>query len=240
LTETLARFHAWSYIKFNDENGNGEHHKLPSIQDRLEMWKELWCSCTPELLHQTKLDFPEVLGKIPEDKLLKLLSVESFEQIYGINSRKDKLPVVLVHGDMQPMNILWSKQGDDPNRLVGVVDLQMAHRGYGPEDLGRMISYCCTAEMKQKHIDDILRRYVEVFNEKIKGTGLKTIRFEDVKSVFDPAYAFMALNFVLAVRVVDQFFEKIENEDEREKAKKKFMTDTAAICEDAMVTLGWL
>jgi len=172
-------------------------------------------------------------------KVVDLLDIDHFAKTYGIPNHSDKLPVVLVHGDIQPMNILFSDQENDKDRLVGLIDWQLAHKGYGPEDFARLFAICATTEFKRKHGDEILRRYVDVFNAKIKGTALKPIRFEDVKSVFTEMYLVMALSFATGIRVADQLVEAIADKDEKERQRLAFQNHCEDLYRDVAETLGW-
>jgi len=135
------------------------------------------------------------------------------------------------------MNILFSTKENEKNRLIGLIDWQMSHRGYGPEDLARLLAVCATHEFKKKHGDEILHRYL--FNKKIKNTTLKPIEYENVKSVFDQMYGFVAFTFASSVNVIEQLVESCKDAEERQRLKEKYIEHCEQLCNDAMETLGW-
>lgn len=160
VADTLASFHAWSYLKWSENPADA--HVIPSVQDRRDQWTHLFCSTTPEVIKKCKTGYPHIFGGAPEDKMMDILCAANFFKVFGVGAYGGRLPVVLVHGDIHPLNALFSKQEGRHDELVGLIDYQMSHRGYGMEDLARLLTLGTSNEFKRKRGDDILRRYVEV------------------------------------------------------------------------------
>jgi len=238
LAVTLAKLHAWSYIRWSDKEESENMIAMPGVEDRMGMWSSMFC-LSPEVIRQLKTDFPSLFSKVPEGKMLDLFEPDSYESLFGSKNREHNLPLVLVHGDVQPMNILFSTRENDRNRLVGLIDWQMAHKGCGVEDLARLLTICSPHEVKAKHGDDILHRYVDAFNEKMQEAGLDQISFVDVKSTFNRMYSFMAMTFATSVRVIGELMSSVKDVEECEKLSKAYTTNCQELCQDAMETLGW-
>lgn len=119
-------------------------------------------------LPQSMSDYPEIFEGIDEQKLQSYLKSESCQSRFGSDPwTRYRMPLVLVHGDFQGMNLLWEKtssSGEAGARIAALLDWQMAHQGCGAEDLARIFALLVPTEIRRETMDEIIRRYVEVRN----------------------------------------------------------------------------
>lgn len=159
VLEALSTLHAWSV-----NTSVNWRQKLPSYKDCASM--ETWVNQLPIVYRKSKETYPHVFENVNEEKLLPYLNFDAFAKVFDCDpkSRYD-LPSVIVHGDIHFSNMVWEKSKDDDapgDRLVALIDWQMAHIGCGVEDLARLLCFSISLETRRHFKDYALKRYVEV------------------------------------------------------------------------------
>lgn len=85
---------------------------VPLVQNRLNVFAKLVYSVTPQQIRRYKIDYPQIFDQAPEEKTLQIVSSENFVKSFGVGAYEGKLPLVLVHGDVHPSNLLFSSDSD--------------------------------------------------------------------------------------------------------------------------------
>lgn len=155
--DTLATLHAWS-VNTTDwrkdvvslSEGNIAGHLMENLLNTFRQSKKL---------------YPNLLETLGEDKLSAFINSRSYVELFGGDPRvKYDLPLVLVHGDVRTMNIMFDKISDrqSGDKVIALLDWQMAHQGCAVEDLTRLFILCVSTEVRREKTDQILQRYVKV------------------------------------------------------------------------------
>lgn len=159
VLEALSTLHAWSLNTSVDWR-----QKLPSYKDFPAM--ETWINQLPILYRKSKEAYPSVFEKFNDEKLLPYLNFEAFAKVFDRDPRSGyNLPQVLAHGDIHFVNMVWEKMqdGEPGDRLVALIDWQLAHKGCGIEDLARLLAFSFSLETRRQFKQYALDRYVEVW-----------------------------------------------------------------------------
>jgi hypothetical protein len=173
-------------VLFGEGLNKGQVENLVDALATLHSWslntKVDWTSIVPPLtsesgiaqfaesvipaLEKAKTDYPATFENANEAKLTQMMNKHEFAKLFGCDPRtKFNLPKILVHGDIQPLNLLFKKgptKGEIGDELVALLDWQIAHPGCGAEDVARVLGWCMSTENRREMRDQVVRRYVEV------------------------------------------------------------------------------
>jgi len=236
LLEALTTLHAWSLNTKVDWQRN-----IMTVAENpaLATFVESSRASVPK----AKREFPDLFGGLDEQKLNQYLTKTKYVEIFGADPRvKYNLPLVLVHGDVHPLNMLLEKNenGKAGDQIAALLDWQVSHPGCAVEDIIRITGMCISPKVRRELEDQILERYVELFNQKV--TNVKNqIKLSDVKKTYTEMFAYNGLMFGCAISSMGNVADRMTGvtEEEREKAKQSLIDKMAESYKDAMKILGW-
>lgn len=156
--QILTSLHAWSVNTDADWK-----RSIPKLSKNAVICTT--CEFRRGELPQSKAEYPEALGNLDEDKAYALVNKTKYVELFGGDPvAKYDLPVVLVHGDIQLLNVLFApdSEGNATDSIVSLIDWQMAHQGCGLEDVARLFGWCISTETRKSIGDKLIERYVEV------------------------------------------------------------------------------
>lgn len=158
LLDVLTTLHAWSLNTSTTwQNHVGSMAKNPVMGTFIDNVRMSLPLATTQ--------YPDLFKAVEEAKLQPLLTSESYLEIFAADPRKRyNMPLVLVHGDVQPLNMLFEKNADGEagDRIVALLDWQGAHQGCGAEDVARVLGWVVSTKIRKQMGDQIVERYVEV------------------------------------------------------------------------------
>lgn len=159
LLDIVTSLHAWSVNTSVDWKSKiatiFENPAGASFMDNVSM-----------SLPQSMKDYPGLFEGVNMERLQAYLKSETCQERYGGDPvKRYSMPVVLVHGDLHGLNMLFEKTptGEAGNRLAALLDWQLAHQGCGAEDVARMLAWVISAEIRRRTgADKIIENYVQV------------------------------------------------------------------------------
>ncbi|KAE9548281.1 hypothetical protein FO519_008505 [Halicephalobus sp. NKZ332] len=85
-------------------------------------------------------------------------------------------PPVLSHADIWINNILFEKKDDGTagEKVYGLLDWQLTHRGNGMNDLVRLLNVSVDEEIRRKHRMDLFQLYLDTFGSRLGELGMKS------------------------------------------------------------------
>lgn len=163
VVEALASLHAWSVRTTVPWQ---EH--VPVLSERSDIYKT-FTQLTPMLAAKVQDQMADLFAGLSVEKVVSLVNMESYLRILDAElTPRPKLPIVLVHGDIHNMNMIFEKRQSDGrpgDKLIALLDYQLSHRGYGTEDLARLLVMGSSSVIRRQHEKAILTRYVEVCSQ---------------------------------------------------------------------------
>jgi len=196
-------------------------------------------------LPQAKKDYPQLFRDLDEEQLSRYLTCDNYLEIFGCDLQiRYGLPSVLCHGDLQPLNVMFEKkpsaEREDGDRVIALIDWQTAHIGCGAEDLASLLAWFIRPEAKKEMGDQIIKRYVKLFNEKVRKEDHK-IQFENLKRAVEELFAFAGMIFGCGITGNVSWAGSFTGvtEAERESMKNDMTTRATVHFLDAIDILGW-
>lgn len=170
VLESLASVHAWSV------NHTEWRKEIPSLKEFnvLEPLVESLVGMFP----QSKKLFPDLFKDMTLERLTERINPKTYTELFGCDPKaKYNLPLVLVHGDVHVMNMMFNKKEDGKagDKLVALIDWQISHQGCAAEDLARILVICLSTKNRREEGDKLVRRYVEVCISKIYSRNVCTL-----------------------------------------------------------------
>jgi len=224
----LAQLHGWSLTTEIDWR-----NRIKSLEERDPIFKSFKRQSNGYV--KIKNDFPDQFGSIDVEKLGLFKEFET--RLKYMNMHKSSMDDVLVRGDFWANNIMFEKTSDGSigERIVGIIDFQMATRGCPMADIGRLMSWSVSPDIRRNHIDQILNHYYKILKS-IVGDKL-TVSVDRMKNWYDHHFAFNTIDILTAFPTLCQSYVKSEGE-QKEIDRMIFIERMKAAYEDAMLVVG--
>jgi len=234
ILDALTNVHAWSV------NNTAWRKTIPNLFE-CNIFETMVESIMP-MFPKSKAMFPDLFKDLDEEKFKSYITKERYNEIYGSDPKERyNLPLVLVHGDMHIMNMMFDRKSENEagDKLIILYDWQISHQGCGLEDVARLLLMGVSAKTRRDLGDHIVKRYVELFNSKIEDAENR-ITFEDTKKALDEMFAFNGILWSAGMAMSDSFLAAVPFSDaEKQTLKDKMFESSCATFEDAMKLLNW-
>ncbi|VDO92462.1 unnamed protein product [Soboliphyme baturini] len=187
MIDLLCRLHTWS-LETDSWSAN-----VPSYKEYLRWMTTMPPDTISELMKKLSVTLQRITGTSVDIGLVKRLTSEHFalaeEQLCD-----EKLPIVLVHGDLWVNNIFFDNSADGSS-VVGIIDWQLAHRGTCLDDLVHLMVWNVDAELRRSHQDEILEHYFDTMSRFVSDTELPSL--QQLKDAYNKTFAIQAMFFVI-------------------------------------------
>jgi thiamine kinase-like enzyme len=224
-TKALAKLHGWSLITSTDWRS-----RIKDLSALKSILEPMFITLLPGY-ETVKEKFPKQFGSIDVAKLRRLLSFDKMQESYSIH--RPHMEDVLVHGDYWANNIMFEKKSDGTSgdRISAVIDFQLSSRGNPMVDLGRLMSWSVSQDIRRSHIDQILHHYYKNLKS-IVGDKL-TVDLTQMKEWYNQCFAFNVIWVLVSLPPLMESFVKSEGM-QRIKDQNIFLDRMKAAYDDAM------
>jgi len=235
ILDALASVHAWSV------NNTTWRQSIPSLAE-FNVFEPM-IESTLAMLPKSKEMFPDLFKDLDEKKLNEYINSEKYLEIFGGDPKgRYNFPLALVHGDVHIMNMMFDVKSAKVagDKIVAVIDWQVAHQGCGLEDVARLLLMSISAEIRRKQGDQIVQRYVELFNSKLDGPQNR-VTIQDAMKAMDEMFAYTSIMWSIGIGMVDSFTAGIpfSNEEEKQDFRNRMVESYSDNYKDALKILNW-
>jgi len=174
VAEAQANLQAWCLT--TEKNWK---EKLETFEDRMAVFAA-FVPMMQQAVQKAKEAYPEAFGKLDNTKLMRFFDLEGMKKFHF--AYREYMPDVMVHGDFWANNIMFNKlpDGSMGNDLVAFIDWQLTFIGNPLMDLGRMLSMSFDSDLRNAHLEDIIKRYYECLQKKLGDKMPEGLTFERV------------------------------------------------------------
>jgi len=201
LAEAQAHMHAWSLstnVQWQDN--------FVTFRERMEQFPS-FDHMLKQGVQKAKASLKDtIVGKLSDEKVYALFSNEGMSKVLDVH--KEWMPDVLIHGDFWANNIMFEKlpDGSMGPKLAAFIDWQVAIKGTPMLDMGRVLSMSFDADLREKHMEAIIRRYYDTLVKKLGDRMPKELTYDRVLQIANELTAFGYLMFLGMLDAISGLF----------------------------------
>jgi len=219
IAEAQADLHVWSMTA----KEKGWREKLDKFEDRLAMFKN-FMSMMIGLVEKAKQTYPEAYGSLDNEKLMALFEPEV--ALKYNSTHKPHMPDILVHGDFWANNMMFNTlpDGSMGNDLAVFIDWQMSFVGHPMTDFGRLFSMSCDSDLRENHLDDVIKHYYECLSKKLGKDMPKELTIDRVLQMAHEHTAFNCLMMFFMQDTMQSLFAPADGPESEIKRERMIKT----------------